>query len=326
MDQRARILTVVLLTAAVCLCSALAAYRLHRSAAAPPESSETHPQEQQGIQLYVENGLWGARTPGGRVLAEPKWYYLRAMSDDVLIAKKQLPDETRTGLIRTNGELLVPFIYRTVEQAGDDLWVAELPAGNGTHCHLYRSDGSRWSDTEWFSCETDADGNAVLSAERCSLMIRFRENRLERTSWHSLHKVGLHDLRLDFDAPQLAALPDSDTLLHLGDAAADYLTYLFIDDSLIDPALFSGENPDSLYAAPRYQNCYLQSASVSRVRLPETSGFPTYLMQLRISYHLEDAAGDDRDIVTAMYLTVSRNAAGGYTYSGFSDALSEQIR
>lgn len=327
MEQRTRILTVVLLTAVLCLGAARTAYRMQQhSIAAAQENSEPRAPSQQGVQLYVENGLWGARTPSGRVLAEPIWYYLRVMSDDVLIAKKQVSEDTRAGLIRTNGELLVPFLYRSIEQAGDDLWIAELPAESGNHCHLYRSDGTRWSDTEWESCETDADGNAMLSAGDCSLVVRQQDGKAERMSWHSLHSVGLHSLRLDFDAAQLAVLPDSDTLLHLGDAAAGYLTYLFIDDGLIEPSLISGENPESLYAAPRYQSCFLQNAAVSRVRLLETAGFPTYLLQLRVSYRWDRPAGGSEDIDTAMYLTVSRNAAGGYTYSGFSDALSEQIR
>ena len=315
MNQQMKALLTALAAILFCLAAAFAAYGMQRSTLSDPEEQNPAAQPQQVVQLYVENGLWGARTSGGRVLAEPKWYYLRVMSDDVLIAKQQTPDGSRTGLIRTNGELLVPFLYQSVEQAFDDLWIAELAEGGSTHYHLYRSDGTRWSDTAWESCETDPDGNVLLSVGRSALAARLAEGRPERTSWHSLHDVGLHRLRLDFDAVQLAALPDSDTLLHLGDAAADYLTYLFIDDTLIDTARFSGENPDALLAAPRYQHCFLQKAAVSRVKLPGTV----------LTYRRDGEQGSS-EIRTAMYLTVSRNAAGGYTYSGFSDPLSEQLR
>ena len=278
------------------------------------------------VELYAEDGLWGARSPSGRVLTEPGWQYLHIMGDDVLIAKQQTADGLRTGLIRTNGELLMPFLYDSIEQEGDNLWAARFREEGRSQYHLYRSDGTRWSDTAWSSLEVDREGNAILTADRCSLAIRLNGDRLSRTAWHSVHSVGLHTLRLDFDAAQLAALPDSDTLLHLGDAAADYLTYLSISDRQIDRALFSGENPDALDAAPRYKDCYLQSAAVNRLRLLTTTGFPVYLMQLQVTYRREAAEGAQGEIRTAMYLTVSRNAAGGYTYSGFSDPLSELLR
>lgn len=330
MDQRMKIWIALLLTAVFCLSAAAAAYtmqtRAEQSSVQPETESETpHLPDPGGLELYVENGLWGARTPGGRVLAEPQWYYLRIMNDDVLIAKRQAAEGTRSGLIRTNGELLVPFLYRSIEPVNENLWVAELDEGGQTAYHLYRGDGTRWTDVAWESCETDSEGNAVLSAGRRALTVRFRDGKTERTSWHSLHAVGLHDLRLDFDTVQLAALPDSETLLRLGDAAAAFLTYLFIDDKQIDASLFSGEDPDALNAAPRYQRCFLQKASVSRVRLQETAGFPTYLMQIQVSYSYEGGA-EKQQVDTAMDLTVSRNAAGGYTYSGFSDVLSEMIR
>ena len=42
------------------------------------------------------------------MLIEPTWFYLRTMSDSVLIARRSAGKSAEYGLIRTNGEQLVP--------------------------------------------------------------------------------------------------------------------------------------------------------------------------------------------------------------------------
>ena len=42
-------------------------------------------------------------------------------------------------------------------------------------------------------------------------------------------------------------------------------------------------------------------------------------MQLQVTYKRNHTEGKPEVVNTAMYLTVSRNAAGAYTYSGFTD-------
>ena len=319
MNSRMKILSLCLLTAVLCLSVAVASRALNDTD--PPQSEDAAgvPKEAAAVQLFSENGLWGAQTPGGRVLVQPQWQHLRIMSDDVLIAKKQTADGVRTGLLRVNGELLVPFLYTGFERRADDLWVAEFTEQAGTRYHIYHDDGTRWTDVAWEVCEPDSD-TLLLGRNGDTVRNTVQGGRLIRTQWHSVHRVGLHCLNMDLDEMQLLSAPDPETLTRLGDAAAAYLIYLFIDDSSLDTALFSGEDTASLAAANRYKSCTLKNASVTRLRSKETTGFPTYLLQMAVTYRRAGDDGISEDIRTAMYLTVSRNAAGAYTYSGFSDA------
>lgn len=326
MNRRMKLLILVLLTAVLCLCAALAAAARRRNSELPPADSGA--ENAGSFQLFVEGGLFGVRSSGGRVLVEPTWYSLREMGGDILIARKQTDDGTRSGLIRANGEQLVPFIYAGFEQKMPDLWVAYYDENSGRKNHLYRSDGTLWSDTAWDSVEPDGD-MLTLTTGRNTVTAQYTGSRLIRTAWHSEHPVGTNSLIMDLGREALSALPEPDTLLQLGRAAANYLTYLMIDETLLDSALFSGENPAAVTVAGRYRNCALIKAEITRVRSRKSAGFPTYLVQMAVSYRRTDENGESTVIETSMLLDISRNAAGAFTYSGFYDpqiAASGQIR
>ncbi len=323
MNHRMKIL-ILLLLAGVLILSAAVAHRAFGSTdpGTPPENSGAEtPAGSGSVTLFVENGLWGARSAGGRVLLEPSWYHLRTMQDDLLIARKQTGNGSiRSGIIRTDGSVLVPFLYSSIEPKNDILWLASLEERGSTRYHLYRSDGTRWSDTEWDGCELNGD-ELLLTAGSDTVAYRLTDGKPVRTAWNSTHEVGLHSLTMQFDAAQLANMPDTGTLLALGNAAAAYLIYLFIDDRYVDSSLFSGSgDPASVAVSARYRGCRLISAEVSGVTVQETAGYPAYQLQIPVQYRRTEASGSSMVVRTALTLTVSRNAAGAYTYSGFRDA------
>ena len=319
MNSRMKILILVLLTAVLCLSVAVASHTLSDTDLSDQTAESGEQETERTSELFIENGSWGVRTPGGRVLVQPLWHHLRLMNDEVLIAYRQTPEGIRCGLIRMNGELLVPLIYSDFTRKAEDLWIADFVENGAPRTHIYHDDGSRWTDIAWEICEMDGE-TLLLGRNGDTIQSKLTNGRLVRTGWHSAHKIGLHSLIMDLGEAQLASAPDPETLTRLGNAAAAYLTYLFIDESTLDTELFSGEDTASLAAAGRYRNCFLQDARVTRLRLRETAGFPTYYLQIGVTYRRSGADDKAEEIRTAMYLTVSRNAAGAYTYSGFYDA------
>ena len=327
MNHRMKILILVLL-AGVLLLSAAVAHRAFGNTdpgGTQEESGTELPGQSGSVTLFVENGFWGARAPGGRVLLEPKWYYLRVMQDDLLVARIQTDSGTvRSGLIRTDGSVLVPFLYSSFEQKDENLWVASIDGRSRTTYHLYRADGTRWSDTEWDVCEY-ADGILTLNESGDAVTYDCRSGVPVCTAWNSTHEVGLHTLTMAFAGEQLSNMPDAGTLLELGNAAADYLIYLFIDDRYTDSSLFSGSgDPASVAVSARYRDCRLISAEITGITVEESDGYPAYRIQIPVSYRRTEASGSSTVIRTALTLTVSRNAAGAYTYIGFRDARPEQ--
>lgn len=318
MNSRMKILILLLLTAVLCLSVAVASRAMTDSELPVQNSDPAGKPQDQTVQLFSENGLWGAKTPGGRVLIQPQWQHLHAMNDEVLIASKQTADGSRCGLIRTNGELLVPMIYDHIERRAADLWVADFRENGAVRYHIYHDSGTRWTDIAWERCE--AEGNTLLLGRGSDYVKNRLENgRLIRTEWHSEHWAGPRRLTMDLNAGQLAAAPDPETLTHLGEAAAAYLAYLFIPGSTLDPGLLSGDDTASILAASRYRNCELRSARVARLQIAESSGFPTYEMTVSVSYRRSGEEDEYEIVETGLRLTLSRNAAGAFTYSSFSD-------
>lgn len=318
-NGRYRIPVLVLLTLAL-FGGAFAANRGKDLAerAGTEESSQTAPADSAAVSLYIDNGLWGLRNATGRMLIEPEWYSLRMMSDSVLIARRGGGENDRFGLLGTNGDLIVPLIYSSFHQIADDIWAAEITEGSRERYHLYHGDGTRWQDISWDTCTYEND-LLTLTAGHNVFNYAVEGGRLRRERWYSEHAVGLHNVRMEFDAGALRSCPEDEVLLSLGNAAADYLNYLFLTGEAPDSALLTAENPAELKVGYRYRSCTLATANVSRLKLLQTGGYPTYLMQLQVTYKRNHTEGNPEVVNTAMYLTVSRNAAGAYTYSGFTD-------
>lgn len=283
-----------------------------------PDGTQTPPADSAAVSLYYESGLWGLRSATGRVLIQPSWHSLRMMSDTVLIARKGGGDNDRYGLLQTNGDLIVPLIYTSFHQIADDIWAAEISEGSREQYHLYHADGTRWQDAAWDTC-TYTDGLLTLTSGRNIFTFTVGDGALHRQSWYSEHDVGLHTVRMQFSEAQLGRFPADDVLLSLGDSAAKYLNYLFLGGDAPDSALISAEDPAAVKVGYRYTNCTLATANVSRLLTLQTGGYPSYLMQIQVTYKRSLAEGKSEIVNTAMYLTITRNAAGAYTYSGFTD-------
>ena len=319
--RRMKLLMLLMLSAVLCL-SAVIASMQHPEPV--PEPVETPPPAvSSSVTLFVgRNGLWGARAANGRTLIEPTWYYLRTMSDTVLIARRSDGKKDRFGLIRTNGELMVPFLYTSIAPAASgfaDVWIASFTENNREYYHLYHSDGTRWSDTAWDNCRFEG-GTLYADAGDEHFQGEFAAQGIVWQNWETEYRIGLHRMTMAFDAPMLQRLPQIATLRELGEFAAAYLCYLFVTHETPDASLLSAEENSTLRNAYRYVNCRLRSAEVVRVKRRDAEGLPSYLVQMHVIYEQREDGESMELIETSMLLTVSRNADGAYIYSGFSDA------
>ena len=323
MDRRLKLLILVLLAAVICLSVGIASLRMSgRSGGQTASEAQPAVNGSQAIQLYQENGHWGARTANGRELIAPTWAFLRAMSDSVLIARRGDSRSDKIGLIRTNGELLVPFLYQSIAPADaqdTNVWLATMQENGKTCYHLYKADGTLWMTEAWDSAEYQ---NGILDAAKGANRCQCRLTRagIEWLARYEEYPVGLYKLVMDFDSAELSRMPDAQTLSGLGDCAAYYLRYLFTlgdkpDDTMLDP-----ESSDLLTVRRHYDGCRLQKAEVSRIQTLETDGLPAYLMQIQVTYLRKNGDGGTDRIKTALTLTVSRSASGGYIYNSFSDS------
>ena len=322
MNRRLKLLVALLLGAALCLSAAIISFRLSGARTEQEESGVSPSAGSTAIILFEgANGLKGARTANGRVLIEPTWYYLRTMSDSVLIAKRSGDKSDLYGLIRTNGEIIVPFLYRSFYQAdntGVDLWFGSFEENGKQQYHLYRADGTRRSDTAWDSCSY-SEGVLTLGSGANRWEAIPTDTGIRLKSWHTEYPVGLHSLVTDFDETALAHLPDADTLMRLGETAADYLSYLFVTKKPPDASQISAESVSAIRVDLRYISCRLSAAEISRIRILENDGLPSYLVQMKVRYQRPADDGTVSVVDTAMLLTVNRNTAGDFTYSAFSD-------
>ena len=324
MNRRLKLLILVLLFAVLCLSAAIVSFRLASPAGEQPQPEAQPAGNRSAVTLFEgTNGLWGAKNASGRVLIEPTWFYLRTMSDSVLIARRSAGKSAEYGLIRTNGEQLVPFIYHSivpVAASGSDLWIASFEENGRERVHLYHADGTRWSDTAWDSCSYE-DGMLLLETGGNRWLGALNGQHIGWTEWHTAYPVGLHTLTLDFSEAELKRLPSADVLTDIGEAAAGYLRYLFITKQHPDKTMLPEESKSEVLMDYHYISCRLVSAKISRIKALETDGLPSYLVQMQVRYQrptAESSIGDTID--TSMMLTLTRSTTGTLTYSSFTDS------
>lgn len=324
MNRRLKLLILLLLLAVLCLSAAIVSYRVALPAGEEPKQEPQPSGNSSAISLFEgTNGLWGAASANGRVLIEPTWFYLRSMSDSVLIARRSSGKTAEFGLIRTNGEQLVPFIYHSivpVAAADSDLWIAAFTENGKQRFHLYHADGSRWSDIPWDSYSYD-EGILTLSSGTNRRRGALKNQRIEWLDWKTDYPVGLHTLTADFDETEMKRLPSAETLSDIGQASAAFLRYLFITRQHPDETLVAEENRAGILVDYRYLSCRFVSAEISRIKVRETDGLPSYLVQLQVRYQITDENDVITDTVkTAMMLTLTRNTTGALVYSSFTDS------
>lgn len=325
MNRSLKIFILVLLTAVMCLSAGIASLHSSIDDPAPAESSAAEPEEETAAApptLFVgPNGLWGARSATGRTLIEPTWYYLSVMSQKVLIARRNNGKVDSFGLIRTTGEQIVPFLYSSFEAREPDVWVATLQEDGKDRYHIYHADGTLWMEKTWDSAELE-DGMLTVTQGKNRFVYLLTERGVLRQSFYAEFPVGLHRLLMEPDAETMNSLPDDDTLLHLGRAAADFLITLFVTHTEPDVTALGAEDSsatDLRTVSRRYVNCLLRDAKIAEIRLMQGGGYPTYRIRMQLRYTIADENGTEV-VGTSAWLTVSRNADGAYIYSKFSDA------
>ncbi len=319
MNRRFKLLVLVLLTAVLVLSAAIASLAFSGSSSRKKTDDPETPENGADITLFPgQNGLWGARAANGRVLIEPTWYYLRAMSDTVLIARRNDGTIDSFGLIRISGEQLVPFLYSSFEMQAPDFWVAALTENGKRKYHLYHADGTRWADVSWDSVSL-TNGILTASLGSSSYTGRLSERRIVWTDIREEYPVSLYTLTMDLNETKLRSLPAVQTLHKLGEAAADYLEYLFITREEPDLAYISAENRSEILAAHLYKGCQLKDAEISRITVRETDSYPEYLVQMQVRFRELDFDGELKLVRTGITLRLTRNAAGDFVYTGYSD-------
>lgn len=319
MNRQMKLLILVLLTAILILTSAIVSLAMQgkRNNASIPETGGSNG----AVSLYIENGLWGIRTNSGRRITEPKWSNLRVMNDTMLIAKSNAGNARRYGIIDNKGDTLVPAVYSDFDPLSDlSLWVATLADTEPPQYHLYDAAGQLCFMNAWDSCSTQ--GTIISLTQGSNRVIAdYIQNELQLRSHYSEHTVGLRKLTVNLNRSAMEKLYSPQTAIALGNAAANYLSYLFVTpDTPLDNAVIGSENPSSLLVSSRYNGYRLHSAAIQHIVLVQNDGLPAYLLQIQVRYS-PIAAGNDvsRIISTAMLLTVAQNANGDFVYTAFSD-------
>lgn len=319
MNRQMKLLILVLLTAILILTSAIVSLAMQgkRNNASIPETGGSNG----AVSLYIENGLWGIRTNSGRRITEPKWSNLRVMNDTMLIAKSNAGNARRYGIIDNKGDTLVPAVYSDFDPLSDlSLWVATLADTEPPQYHLYDAAGQLCFMNAWDSCSTQ--GTIISLTQGSNRVIAdYIQNELQLRSHYSEHTVGLRKLTVNLNRSAMEKLYSPQTAIALGNAAANYLSYLFVTpDTPLDNAVIGSENPSSLLVSSRYNGYRLHSAAIQHIVLVQNDGLPAYRLQIQVRYS-PIAAGNDvsRIISTAMLLTVAQNANGDFVYTAFSD-------
>lgn len=131
MNRHSRIIVILLLAVLVLLGTAITLFYIDvgKDARSSGVSSSLtgNTQHENSARVFKDsNGLWGLEDSSGTVILEPEWSELVPIGNSCFKAKLLTRADSLYGVIDSEGDVTVPFVYENIERQSDYIYAAEL--------------------------------------------------------------------------------------------------------------------------------------------------------------------------------------------------------
>ncbi|MGN0591940.1 MAG: WG repeat-containing protein [Ruminococcus sp.] len=134
MNKHTRLLVVVLFAILILLAAAITMFYIDvnkdskGSSTAVSDTAAYSDKKNKSHIFQDENGLYGLMDENGNIILEAEWTALSPIGNRCFMAKLQTRTQDLVGIIDNEGDIVVPFAYRNIEQLTDFLYAAQLDA------------------------------------------------------------------------------------------------------------------------------------------------------------------------------------------------------
>ncbi len=217
-----------------------------------------------------EKGFYGVKDNQGRIKIDAVWRDVDSIGKDKFIVSKYESDAIRYGIIDINENIIVPFIYSSIENKSNEYLLGKVDNGkdNGGYIIL-DTDGNILIDEEWDECFKKYENKLISSSGN---YIQTEKNgNIYRIRNIDSSKMKMYFLELQkniFDQKLQVRINNLGSILKIGnthtvyneivDNMIEYITALFENDS----AVLKNLSYDGEYRKLQLENLNMRGGSL----------------------------------------------------------------
>lgn len=201
--------------------------------------------DENGNKIFEDkNGLYGIADSSDRIIVTPEWAELEFAENDLCVASKRLGRKMLSGCIDYEGNIVVPFIYKSISRHSSEGFVfyAAESDSDGS-CIIYDESFNPCFMRSWDSFSVEGTSLTLFRDDNC-YTYSFGENGLTCTNADVSGMALDTSFTFSVSSTQLLARLDCTMLEQISESVAGYLSFAFTGDS----SYLSGIAPDDSHA------------------------------------------------------------------------------
>lgn len=195
--------------------------------------------------IFTDNsGLSGIADSNNRIIVAPKWNEIKFTGNNTCIARQRIDGKLLSGCIDYEGNIIVPFIYNTIERYEKDGFIFYIAVSGDNSCVIY--------DVNFMPCFRKAWKNYTLSqetdvisfrTENASYSYAISENGFRLKSAEIIGKTLERSYVLSVYSRILLSKLSVSMLEKMTDTAGKYIEYAFTgNDAILDDITNGGRS------------------------------------------------------------------------------------
>lgn len=187
----------------------------------------------EGNRIFKDNsGLSGIIDSSDRIIVAPEWHELKFTDNNICIARLRIGDKLLTGCIDYEGNIVVPFIYNSIERHQEDDFIFYIAVSGDNSCVIYDSRFVPCFKRSWKSCSF-SDGEITFKTDNGSYEYAINKDGFRLKSAEIVGKALDRSYVLSVASRILLSKLSVSMLEKMTDTAGKYIEYAYTGNDVI---------------------------------------------------------------------------------------------
>lgn len=189
--------------------------------------------DKSGNRIFKDStGLSGIIDSNDRIIVSPEWHELKFTDNNICIARLRINEKIMTGCIDYEGNIIVPFIYNSIEYIQKDGFEFYIAVSGDNSCVIYDSKFVPYFGRSWKSYSL-SDSEITLKTENASYGYAINKDGFRLKSAEIIGKTIDRSYVLSVYSRILLSKLNVSMLEKMTDIAGKYIEYAYTGNDAI---------------------------------------------------------------------------------------------
>ncbi|MDE6538956.1 MAG: WG repeat-containing protein [Ruminococcus sp.] len=188
-----------------------------------------------GNRIFKDNsGLSGIIDNNNKIIVAPKWHDLKFSGNNICTARQRIDDRLLTGCIDYEGNIIVPFIYNSIERYQKDGFIFYIALSGDNSCVIYDERFMPCFRKSWKNYSlSDGQDEIVFRTDNATYGYAISENGFRLKSAEIIGKTFDRSFVLSVNSRILLSKLSVSMLEKIVDIAGKYIEYAYTGNDII---------------------------------------------------------------------------------------------